>query len=47
MKYETLLGQHINDACKEATLLAIKNQCDVELEFNGVKLIAKPSRTPE
>jgi len=46
MKYETHPGQNIKNACIEATLLAIKNQCDVEFEFNGVKLVAtkdKPS----
>ena len=40
MKYETMAGQHIQNACIEATLLSIKNQCDVEFEFNGVHLTA-------
>lgn len=40
MKYKTFIGESIKHACSNATLMAIKNQCDVEFEFNGVKLIA-------
>lgn len=46
IKYKTTPGQYITNACIETTRLAIKNQCDVELGFNDVKLIAtkdKPS----
>jgi hypothetical protein len=44
--YEPSAGTHISHACKEAAAMAIKQNCDVEFEFNGIKVTATPQSSP-
>ncbi len=39
---EILAGRNIKDACTEAIKLANRKKTDVEFDFNGIKVIARP-----
>lgn len=44
---EVLAGDHISTACKQACIIATTDQCQVEFDFNGIKLTASPGITPD
>lgn len=41
-----MAGDCISDACKEAVAMAMNQGCDVEFDFNGIKLVATPWSSP-
>lgn len=41
-----MAGSHISDACKEAVVLALTKDCNVEFQFNDIDLVATPSGNP-
>ncbi len=41
-----MAGNHISIACEEAVALAMKNGCNVEFDFNEIKLTATPETIP-
>lgn len=46
-KIEILAGETINSACKEAVILAIKDNINIEFDFNGQVIIASPDSDPK
>ncbi len=47
IKYEPGCGSHISGACKEAVEMAQRESCNVEFEFNEIRIIASPDSDPE
>ncbi len=45
-RYESMAGNHISVACKEAAELARRDSCNVEFDFNEITLTAKPDSDP-
>jgi hypothetical protein len=45
-RYESMPGNHISTACKEAVEMARRDSCNVEFDFNEITLTAKPDTDP-
>lgn len=47
LKYESMPGNHITTACKEAVEMARRENCNVEFDFNGQTFMATPTTEPD
>lgn len=45
-RYESIPGNHISTACKEAVEMARRDACNVEFDFNEITLTATPDTDP-
>ena len=45
-RYESMPGNHISTACKEAVEMARRDSCNVEFDFNEITLTAMPDTDP-
>lgn len=46
-RYESVVGSHISEECKNAVAMAKNENCNVEFDFNGIAMTATPESDPD